>query len=78
MSLKEGDENLRLFPVMATVAKQNFWDNFEGRRTKRCLSTVRKSGADYALGLIPMGYLLEEVVREHFPKSYEYLSVRNI
>jgi hypothetical protein len=57
-----------LYRVVATVAKQNSALE-QGSNWPR---TVRVEGASDAVALIPMGYILEDVVKELFPKSFEY------
>ena len=63
-------ERRSLYPVVATVGKQNHPLESE----LSYMRGVRVEGADDALALIPLGFLLEEVVIEAFPKTFVYFN----
>ena len=70
------DEKRRLYKVVATVGKQDHPFDYE----TRALWTrgVRSEGANDAIALVPLGYILEDVVKDLFPKTFEYFEdVRN-
>ena len=60
-----------LYPVVATVAKQNHPLESELSARGR---TVRTEGASDALALIPLGFLPEDVVRTNFPATFRYFN----
>jgi hypothetical protein len=60
MKLAGGNER-RLYKVVATIGKTNAY-------TK----TVRTEGANDAVALVPLGYLLEDIVKEKFPNTFVY------
>lgn len=64
------DEKRALYPVSATVGKLNHY--LDWARRSYCLRNVRVSGASDAVALIPLGYLLEDVVQRLFPRSMSY------
>ena len=64
------DEDKKLYKVVATVGKQNAMLNYEGRNIFP--RNIRVAGASDPVALIPLGYLLEDVVKELFPKSYSF------
>ena len=72
----ELDEKSRLYKIVATVAKQNFMFGYQHRDIFS--RNVRVEGASDAVALIPLGYLLEEIVKEQFPKSFEYFEKKRI
>jgi hypothetical protein len=61
----------KLYPVVATVGKQDHLFDYESRIA--WTRGVRSEGANDALALIPLGYLLEDVVEKLFPNSFEKL-----
>lgn len=69
-----GKRNKKLYKAVATVAKQNYPLEYEKRNLLR---TVRTEGADDAVALIPLGYLLEDVVKAHFPETYKFFEKRD-
>jgi len=52
--------NAKLYKAVATVAKYNTNNN-----------TIRVDGASDSNALIPLGYLLEDVVKKLFPRTFE-------
>lgn len=66
----EFDEKIRLYRVVATVGKQDHPFNYETRTL--WTRGVRSAGADDAIALIPLGYILEDVVKDLFPKTFEF------
>ena len=70
------DEKRRLYKVVATVGKQDHPLDYETRN--RWTRGVRSQGADDAIALVPLGHILEETVKDLFPKTFEYFEcVRN-
>ena len=69
------DEKRRLYKVVATVGKQDHPFDYETRdHWKR---GVRSEGASDAIALVPLGHIIEDVVKDLFPKTFEYFeSVR--
>lgn len=70
--IKARDEGWRMYKVVATVGKQNETFRYEERNMHALGRTVRIDGADDAIALIPLGYLLDDVVRKNFQKSYKF------
>ncbi len=70
------DEKIRLYKVVATVGKQDHPFDYE---TRNCWTRgVRVQGAGDAIALVPLGHIFEEVVKDLFPKTFEYFeNVRN-
>lgn len=64
------DAGFRMYKVVATAGKQNETFGYEKRNMLALSRTVRTDGADDAIALVPLGYLLDDVVRKNFPKSY--------
>lgn len=60
----------RLYRVVATIAKQDHPFDWESRRAWG--RGVRVTGISDPIATVPMGYLLEGFVKEHFPKCFEY------
>jgi|SRR3989344_3937293 len=64
------DKKSRLYRVVATVGKQDHpFDYWERSLWTRA---VRVSGANDAISLVPLGYILEDIVKSQFPKSYAF------
>lgn len=66
--------NKKLYKAIATVAKQNYPLEYAKQNPLR---TVRTEGADDAVALIPLGYLLEDVVKAHFPEAYKFFEKKD-
>lgn len=69
------DEQKQLYKVVAAVSKQNWPMDYYRKDWGR---TVRCEGADDALALIPLGYLLEDVVAKLFPNSFAYFEKQGV
>ena len=68
-------EKRDLYKVVATIGKQNHMLESQSRYPSFWRS-VRTEGADDAIAMIPLGYLTEDIIKEKFPKSYEYFKKR--
>jgi hypothetical protein len=69
------EENRRLYQVVATIGKQDHPFDYETR--DHWTRGVRVKGADDAMALVPLGHILEDVVKGLFPKAFEHFeSVR--
>lgn len=64
------DDKKRLYSVTATVGKQDHPFDWEQRNI--WTRGVRANGASDAVALAPIGYLLEDVVKNLFPKSFAF------
>ena len=70
------DEKRRLYKVVATVGKQDHPMDYETRiQWKRA---VRSEGASDAIALVPLGYLLEDIVKTNFPHTFEYFEAQRL
>ncbi|MBU3941109.1 MAG: hypothetical protein KKH88_04240 [Nanoarchaeota archaeon] len=69
-SYKFLEEKRRLYKVVATVGKQDHPFDYETRDIWG--RGIRIIGAEDAMALVPLGHILEDVVRDMFPKAYEY------
>src|SRR3989344_5038468 len=58
------------YKVCATVGKQNFWNDYGA--PKHFSRDIRVEGANDAVALIALGYLSEDFIREHYPRTHEY------
>jgi len=63
-------EKKRLYKVVATVGKQDHPFDYETKYA--WVRGVRASGADDAMALIPLGHILEDVVKDMFPRTFEF------
>ena len=64
------DEKKRLYKVVATVGKQDHPFDYETRN--HWTRGVRSEGARDAIALVPLGYLLEDIVKELLPETFKY------
>ena len=64
------EEKQRLYRVVATVGKQDHPFDYETRNNWG--RGVRVIGAGDAIALVPLGHILEDVVRKMLPKAYKY------